>query len=102
MDPKSGRLQYFIGVLYKQDGNEDKALQSFHKAKELDKRIEEADSEIRLIQTRRAKKGKGSAATPAKAPAGSDAKDAKGDKSGEKKKPSFLDRLRMPIGGNKK
>lgn len=103
LEPKSGRLHYFIGVLYKQDDNEDKALQSFTKAKELDKRLEEADSEIRLIQARRArgyKSGDSKGKSSESKGGAKDAKDGK-DKAEEPKKRSFLDMLRQPIGGKK-
>lgn len=97
MSPQCGRLHYFLGVLLKQDGNEDKAYQSFKKAIELDERLEEAQSEVRLIESRRQRRG---GLRPPSSPE-SKAKSAqshKGDGKGDDKKRSLLDLLRQPIG----
>lgn len=98
------RLYYFAGILYKQEDKEDRALQSFHKAVELDERIEEARTEIRLIESRRTKKTKspsseskgGGKGKPSSASQGSSASPA----AGAERKMSFLERLRQPL--NKK
>lgn len=71
LSPKVGRLYYFLGVVLKNMDNEDRALLSFAKALEVDDRIDEARSEIRLIQARREKNKKAPTAAAAGKPSSS-------------------------------
>ncbi len=100
MSPDIGRLFYFAGVLNKQTDNEDQALKAFAKAKELDPRIEEAETEIRLINARKVRRGGGKApssdSSKIKAPEAGKGKSADSQKGD--KKLSFFDKLRQPIG----
>ena len=96
MSPEVGRLFYFSGALHKQLENEDKALQSFNKAVQLDPRIEEAASEVRLITARRERRGNkpASSETPKGKPEGKGKSSS--DSQKVEKKSSFFDLFSKP------
>jgi tetratricopeptide (TPR) repeat protein len=55
LSPKCARAYYWLGLCYKEDKEFDRAVAVFKRAAELDSRLVEATSEMRLIQMRREK-----------------------------------------------
>ncbi len=55
--PKCAAAHYFLGMFQKEEGADDAALSSFRKAATLDTRQFDAEQEIRVLETRRAKHG---------------------------------------------
>jgi tetratricopeptide (TPR) repeat protein len=55
LSPKCARAYYWLGLCYKEDKELDRAIAVFKRAAELDARLTEATSELRLIQMRREK-----------------------------------------------
>lgn len=55
LSPKCARAYYWLGLCYKEDKELDRAIAVFKRAAELDGRLQEATSELRLIQMRREK-----------------------------------------------
>lgn len=57
--PKQDRAYYFLGVIHRVEGNLDEAESCFNKAVQKNPNMPEALSELRLIQMRKQKEGKG-------------------------------------------
>ena len=53
---RGGSGQYFLGMLFKQEGAVEQAMQAFRRAIDLDDRQFEAEQEIRVLQTRKPEK----------------------------------------------
>lgn len=58
-NPKQDRAYYFLGVIWRVEGNLDEAESCFNKAVQKNPNLPEALSELRLIQMRKQKEGKG-------------------------------------------
>ena len=58
-NPKQDRAYYFIGVIHRVNGKLEEAEAAFNKAVQKNPNLSEAQSELRLIQTRKQKEGKG-------------------------------------------
>ncbi|OGP07588.1 MAG: hypothetical protein A3G39_01205 [Deltaproteobacteria bacterium RIFCSPLOWO2_12_FULL_43_16] len=58
-NPKQDKAYYFLGVIYRVEGKLNEAEASFNKAIQKNPNIPEAVSELRLIQMRKEKEGKG-------------------------------------------
>jgi len=55
LSPRCARAFFFLGMIYKEDKDIDRALASFKKAVEYDERLVEAEREIRVLNMRRDK-----------------------------------------------
>ena len=58
-NPKQDRAYYFLGVIHRVNGKLEEAEAAFNKAVQKNPNLSEAQSELRLIQTRKQKEGKG-------------------------------------------
>ncbi|MBI5875197.1 MAG: DnaJ domain-containing protein [Deltaproteobacteria bacterium] len=58
-NPKQDRAYYFLGVIHRVEGNLEEAESCFNKAVQKNPNLPEALSELRLIQMRKQKEGKG-------------------------------------------
>lgn len=58
-NPKQDRAYYFMGIIYRVEGNLEEAGSCFNKAVQKNPNLSEAQSEIRFIQMRKQKEGKG-------------------------------------------
>jgi tetratricopeptide (TPR) repeat protein len=57
LSPKCARAHYYLGALLHEEGKIDDAIAAVDRAVKLDKRLHEAESLLRLLRTRREKKG---------------------------------------------
>ena len=55
LSPKCARAFYFLGLALKEEGDLDRALSMFRKARDIDQRLLEAEREMRLINMRKDK-----------------------------------------------
>jgi lipoprotein NlpI len=55
LSPRCARAHYYLGLAFKEEGANDRALGAFKKAVELDQRLLDAEREIRLMNMRRDK-----------------------------------------------
>ena len=58
-NPKQDRAYYFLGVIHRVEGKLEEAEAAFNKAVQKNPHLSEAQSELRLIQTRKQKESKG-------------------------------------------
>jgi tetratricopeptide (TPR) repeat protein len=56
LSPRCGRAHYYLGMAYKQLGDEVRAIASFRKAVDLDERLVEAQGELRVLVIRGSKR----------------------------------------------
>lgn len=99
--PNSAMLLYYLGVVYKQQDNEERAIKCFTRVTQLDPSLTEAASELRLIQARAGRKDKGGRLKPRELearPAGKEGEGKEEEKKEEKKGGGFREFFSQPLG----
>jgi len=59
LSPRCARAHYYLGMVLKQQGDVERALASFQRAAQLDERLAEAQSEMRVLAARERKSADG-------------------------------------------